>query len=387
MGEILLSPSQPMTRRKFFGLLALAVVVRLACIPSRSYDYMSFLDPWYEFIQHNGGLSALKHAFADYTPAYLYWLVIASTTLSWLPKLFSIKLLGMAVDFVCAFFVYKIVRLKYTIGNRPLFAFFAILFAPTIPVNSALWGQCDVLYTTGLVACLYFLCVERQVWALVAYGIAFSFKLQSIFLAPFLFILFLKHKIRLWSFFLIFLVYFISVIPAWYAGRPLKDLLLIYFNQATQYKELTKMAPNLYQWISNQFYDAVLPLGIALTVIIIAIITWVIYRRRVTLDPRFMVTLSFASVLIMPFFLPKMHDRYFFPADVNSIIFAFYFPQYVWMPIVMQVASLISYANGDLTPLIKYTSLSVGLVVFVILRHLFRMVLSDDLKNQKLDPL
>jgi Gpi18-like mannosyltransferase len=387
MGEQLQPQSTPMDRRKILGLLGLAILVRLVCLPNRSYDYMSFLDPWYEFIQKNGGLSALKHSFSDYTPAYLYWLVIASTALSWLPKLFSIKLFAIAVDFVCGFFVYHLVKLRYPTGNRPLFAFFALLFAPTIWLNSALWGQCDVLYTTGLVACLYFLCIDRKILALIAYGISFSFKLQSIFMAPFLFILFLKKRIQWWMFSLIFAMYFLLVIPAWYAGRPLKELLLIYFNQATQYKELTKMAPNIYQWISNQFYDVVMPLGIALTLFTIAIITWIIYRSRVKIDPEFMVTLAFTSVLVMPFLLPKMHDRYFFPADVISIIFAFYFPQYLWMPIVLQITSIICYANGDLTPLIKYGALFVGMVVFFLLHHLFQRVLADDFKSEKFDIL
>ncbi len=380
MGESLLTKSQPFSRKTVILLLALAILVRLACVPNRSYDYMSFLDPWYEFIQKNGGLSALKQGFADYTPAYLYWLVIASGPLAWLPKLFSIKLLAMGVDFLCAFFVYKLVQLKYPnqestpvhLRHRPIAAFFTILLAPTIPLNSALWGQCDVLYTTGLVACLYFLCVNKKTFALIAYGLACSFKLQSIFLAPFLFILFLKKRIEWWRFLLIFIVYFITVIPAWYAGRPLGELLLIYFNQATQYKELSKMAPNIYQWIPNEHYSTVLPLGIGLTLVAVLIMTWVIYRSKVQLKPEFMVTLSFASVIVMPYLLPKMHDRYFFPADVNSIIFAFYYPQFTWMPVVMQVASLISYANGDLTPLIKFCSIFVGAVVFVTLQHLYK---------------
>jgi Gpi18-like mannosyltransferase len=184
--------------------------------------------------------------------------------------------------------------------------------------------------------------------------------------------LFLKKKIEWWRFLLIFGVYFITVIPAWYAGRPLLELLLIYFNQATQYKELTKMAPNIYQWISNDYYSTVMPLGIGLTLVAVFIMTWVIYHSKVQLKPEFLVTLSFASVIVMPYLLPKMHDRYFFAADVNSIIFAFYYPQFAWMPVVMQVASLISYANGDLTPLIKFCSIFVGAVVFVTFQHLYK---------------
>ena len=47
----------------------------------------------------------------------------------------------------------------------------------------------------------------------------------------------------------------------------------------------------------------------------------------------------------MPYILPKMHDRYFFPADVLSIVFAFYWPRYWYVPIVMGTTSLLAYAK------------------------------------------
>jgi Gpi18-like mannosyltransferase len=45
----------------------------------------------------------------------------------------------------------------------------------------------------------------------------------------------------------------------------------------------------------------------------------------------------------MPFVLPKMHERNFYPADVISIIFALYFPRLFFVPIVMNVISFFSY--------------------------------------------
>jgi Gpi18-like mannosyltransferase len=39
-----------------------------------------------------------------------------------------------------------------------------------------------------------------------------------------------------------------------------------------------------------------------------------------------------------------MHERYFFMADVISIIAAFYFPRLFYIAILMQLSSLLSYA-------------------------------------------
>ncbi|MDD1467505.1 hypothetical protein MEO43_19910, partial [Dolichospermum sp. ST_sed5] len=106
----------PIPRYLFIGVI-FAVVIRLVCVPNQSVDYKYFLAPWYDFIASHGGFSALKDGFADYTPSYLYWLVIASTLLSGLPKILAIKLFAMIVDFICAFFTYKIVKLKYPVGK------------------------------------------------------------------------------------------------------------------------------------------------------------------------------------------------------------------------------------------------------------------------------
>jgi Gpi18-like mannosyltransferase len=172
-----------------------AITIRLVCVPNKSVDYKYFLDPWYDFIASHGGFSALKYGFADYTPSYLYWLLIASTLLSGLPKILAIKLFAMSVDFICAFFTYKIVKLKYPVGKMANWAFLAVILSPTVIYNSSLWGQCDVIYTTGLIACVYFLSIHKQVPALISFGVALSFKLQAMFLAPLLLTLLVKKRI------------------------------------------------------------------------------------------------------------------------------------------------------------------------------------------------
>ncbi|MFM7408645.1 MAG: hypothetical protein ACKO3K_18800 [Cuspidothrix sp.] len=139
------------------------MLIRLVCVPNKSVDYKYFLDPWYDFIVNNGGFSAFKHNFYDYTPSYLYWLLIAATMLSGIPKILGIKLFAMIVDFICAFFTYKIVKLKYPVGKMANWAFLAVILSPTVIYNSSLWGQCDVIYTTGLIACVYFLSIHKQI--------------------------------------------------------------------------------------------------------------------------------------------------------------------------------------------------------------------------------
>ncbi|QHG16336.1 hypothetical protein A6V25_23390 [Nostoc sp. ATCC 53789] len=358
-------PSQ--VNRYFTIGIILAVVIRLVFVPSKSLDYKYFLEPWYDFIASHGGFSALKYSFADYTPPYLYWILISATLLSGLPKIFAIKLFAITVDFLCAFFTYKIVKLKYPEGKIPIFAFLAVILSPSVICNSAIWGQCDVIYTTGLIACIYFLSLQKQVLALISFGIALSFKFQAMFLAPLLLIMLLKKRIYWYYLPLITLVYVVLILPAWFAGRPMSELLLIYFNQANKYKELTKNAPNIYQWIPSNFYNIVVPIGLALTISAIFLFAYIVYKSRLEITQDRLIHLATISVFFMPYILPKMHDRYFYPTDIFSLIFAFYFPQYRWVAIVVQMSSFFGYLG---TPIyIQFFSIPLGFTLWFVVRN------------------
>jgi Gpi18-like mannosyltransferase len=344
-----------------------AVVIRLVCVPNKSVDYKYFLDPWYDFIASHGGFSALKYSFADYTPSYLYWLLIASTLLSGLPKILAIKLFAMTVDFICAFFTYKLVKLKYPVGRMANWAFLAVIFSPTVIYNSSLWGQCDVIYTTGLIACLYFLSIHKQIPALISFGLALSFKLQAMFLAPLLLILLLKKRISWFYLPIIPLVYLVAMLPACIAGRPIKQLLLVYFEQSNKYKELAKNVPNLYQWIPNYFYNIVMPIGLILTVAAIFLLAYLVHRSKLEITQDRLIYLATISVFFMPYLLPKMHERYFYPTDILSIIFGFYFPQYRWVAISVQLASFFSYLGTSIY--IQLFSISLGFTLWFVVRN------------------
>ncbi|MBS9391775.1 MAG: hypothetical protein HEQ29_00940 [Dolichospermum sp. LBC05a] len=364
--HILNSCQLPIPRYLLIGII-FAVTIRLVCVPNKSVDYKYFLDPWYDFIGSHGGFIALKYGFADYTPSYLYWLLIASTLLSGLPKILAIKLFAMTVDFICAFLTYKIVKLKYPVGRMANWAFLAVILSPTVIYNSSLWGQCDVIYTTGLIACIYFLSIHKQIPALISFGVALSFKLQAMFLAPLLLILLIKKRIFWFYLTIIPLVYIGAMLPAWIAGRPIKELLLVYFEQSNKYKELAKNVPNLYQWIPNNFYNIVVPIGLLLTVTAILLLAYLVYRSKLEITQDRLIYLATISVFFMPYLLPKMHERYFYPTDILSIIFAFYFPQYRWVAISVQLASFVSYLG---TPIyIQLFSIPLGFTLWFVVRN------------------
>jgi Gpi18-like mannosyltransferase len=186
---------------------------------------------------------------------------------------------------------------------------------------------------------------KKNWYSFISYGIAFAFKLQSIFFLPILIILWFKKEIS-WKYFLaIPIVYFGSIIPAWLLGRPISSLLAIYFSQAGEYNKLTSHAPNLYAWFppGREIFQLFFPTSIILAFIVIFIFILTIVKSPTKLYLSHLVEIAFLSVLVVPFVLPKMHQRYFFPADILSVVYGFYFPTYFFIPIILNLVSFFSY--------------------------------------------
>lgn len=139
-----------------------------------------------------GGYKSLSHNFSDYNPPYLYLL----TLFSYLPvgSLYAVKIISVTFDFVAAFFVFKLVDRKYKNETISIFSFVAVLFAPTVIFNGSYWGQSDIIYSSFLLASVYFLSKGKNIFSFIMYGLSISFKLQAIFLFPIFIIFFLKKK-------------------------------------------------------------------------------------------------------------------------------------------------------------------------------------------------
>jgi Gpi18-like mannosyltransferase len=347
--------------------IALALILRLALFSYETLDYHNFLSYWYDHLRQNG-FQGFKTRFSDYTPPYLYLLWLA-THLP-LPKLYAIKAIGLPFDFALAFVVLLLVRLQY--GRRPVWlaAFAAVLFAPTIFFNSALWGQCDAIYTTFLLAALYCLLRHWPGRALLFFSIAFAFKLQAMFLLPLFFILWAKKELPLKYFLLLPAVYGVFCLPALLAGRPPYELLTIYLEQANTYPRLTSSAPNLYQWLPDNpevFGRA----GLTFAVTLVGFLCYACLKSDAPWGPRLTVRLALASVLLVPFTLPYMHERYFYAADCIAIVYGFHFPRRFYVPLAVVTISLFSYFPflfNDMSVIkLPYLALLLAVVLIVVL--------------------
>jgi Gpi18-like mannosyltransferase len=353
-----------------FGIL-LALYLRYSLRGFKTQDFTDFYRLWYLTIK-NQGFAAFGQSFSDYPPLSLYLLYVVSVILPNAAITTAVKLPAITCDFICAWYVYRIVRLKYKKGPIPIFALLAILFTPTVILNSSAWSQIESVYTAALLACLYYL-LKKQNWlACIAFGIAFSIKLQSFYLAPLLFVLFLKKDISWKHLLAIPGVYLISIIPAWIAGRPLFELLTIYVSQVNDYAGLVHNAPNMYTWLPADKNDLFYPVGVTFAVSICLIYVAVVIKSRVRLSKHLIVQLALLSVLLVPYFLPKTHDRYFYTSDILSIVYGFFFPEFFYIPLAANLVSFFIYQpflfGTDIFPQ-PVLALALLIIIIVVVRH------------------
>ena len=326
------------------SIIWLALIVRIPGLPFTSQDYNAFVSRWFETIKTGGGFSALKNAMGDYTQPYLYLLTLGTYTN--INTLFYVKMLSFIFEIMAATFIMKIVNMKYKNEKLGYLAFGLLLFIPTVIFNGSVWAQCDIIFTSFVIGSIYYILIKKPITSLIFYGIALSFKLQAIFLLPLFGILLFKNRIKIYHFFIIPLAYLILSVPSLIVGRSLSDILLTYVNQSGEYTNLTYNAPSIYQWLpSNLFSDTTMVgyIGILLTLIVVIVILYVSIRYTKVIKYENIIELALLFTLIIPFLLPRMHERYFFMADVISLLYAFYYPKKFYVAIIIPLASLICY--------------------------------------------
>ena len=366
-------------------LFLLAIALRVTLYHVETSDYTVFLSQWYDFIQTHGGLAALKYNFSNYNTPYLYLLALA--TYIPIPKLVAIKTISVVFDGVLGLFAYLILRLRYRRSYAAIIGALVIVFSPVIFITSAAWGQSDAIYTAFCLASLYFLLKERPAWACVFFGLAISFKLQAIFFLPVLLVLLLRRKLPLKYLAFIPAIFLLMLAPAFIAGRNAWSLLTIYAGQiasggvggtgqfstggpgpfnsggTSQFNgggagpftgggpggggfsssSFTLNAPSFYQWLPANAPEYWKWIGILLAAMVVVLVGVLLVKSKKQLTSAILLKVTLVFALAIPFLLPEMHERYFYLADVVSIIYAFYFPRYFYIAVIIQLCSLLSY--------------------------------------------
>jgi Gpi18-like mannosyltransferase len=336
----------------FTGLVAVACVASVALakplLMAPNYDLVVYVGPWLEYIRAHGGLLALGDGFANYTPAYLYLLVAADAVHLPVPDFALIKLANIPALVFTAAAVFALVSHFNRNIVRASIAAAGVFFLPTVFANAFVWGQADANYAAFVLASVLMVLKKRPNVAVLLFGCAVAVKLQGIFIAPFLLLMVFQGLIPWRALLLAPLPYLAMILPPALMGRPLAELFLVYLDQAHTYRSLSMNAPNFYYVlqaaipVGPRMYVLITLAGLALAAAVGAGVSGTgLLLARVT-DRQKLILAAFCLAL-MPYVIPKMHDRYWFPAELALYVLAFLDRRFIAAVVAIQVASLLAY--------------------------------------------
>ena len=306
-------------------LFVFGFLIRWKLMPIESADFWGFLEDWMNQIRESGGYRSLDHQISNYTSPYMYIMCL----LSYLTEndLYGLKMVSILFDYAAAVAVFLIIHQMTGQVRKAILGMGMLLLSPTVIIDSAYWCQCDIIYTTFILYALYCFFKNNSKSCLIFLGVAFAFKLQTLFIVPFFLIMWLKGKtIKLRHFLWIPVVYVISILPAWMVGRDFKELLLIYFDQSGTYPWGTLEYPNIYALLGESMPDMrhaaeVSGAGMFMTIILLGALAYYLYTRDVNLTGQMMITIALFTVALIVYCLPHMHDRYGFLIDILAVIY------------------------------------------------------------------
>jgi Gpi18-like mannosyltransferase len=396
-----------------FGIVILLTLrIRFAFFPFQTNDYNSFLKPWMQYIVDHGGFEAFRVKFYDYTPFYVYLLWIGTELQA--NYLYWIKGISVLFDFVMAYYIGKIVAIKYPKVFK--MAFLVTLMAPAVVFNGSLWGQVDVMYSSMVMACLYYILTNKHIKAALFFALGLCLKLQSLFFAPvFLWLIVTKNIPKKFIITLVALfvgLYLVMILPISQGvifqnnpldstknARPLFDstfsiingvktetpdtrdgLLTIYPNQPKNYSHIVMgPASSMYQWVDDKNYEYFYQNGLTIAIVVVLILAYYLVSNKiVNVDNDVIIKLALISTLAVPFLLPKMHERYFFLADVMALVYAFWFPKKFWVGVAIAFISFTVYIQavigGNIPEIFQqqYNALWVMLILIYLIYDLIK---------------
>jgi len=377
--------SRAALRRATYVVLAVAAfATRWVFIDVQSIDYTTFLSQWWDFIVAHGHLRALADAgFSNYNTPYLFLMALASYVP--VPAIVAIKCISFAFDLALAGVAS---RLAHALApGRPelgVAVFGVVCFLPTVVMNSAIWGQCDAIYATFCLLSILAL-VRGKPWLSAAwFGVAFAFKLQALFLLPVLAGVMIVNRLRVRALALAPVTFLACLVPALVAGRSLMSQLAIYPGQIEDpsgmqgvgAQVLTHNAPTPYAWLPRPTPSWWLYVGLGVTaLVVLSFGIWLLWRRSM-LSPSQVVLVAATALLLVPVLLPDMHDRYYYVAEVLSVVACLADRRYLVPAIGIQVASISTYlAFLTGTPLMPLAS-AAGVAVLSALAAAATLILA-----------
>lgn len=301
------------------AVCAAAMLARISFIEHVSGDYEIYLSDW---MAKFGALSfseGMRRSIGEYNVLYQYMLFVI-TRLP-VPALYAVKAVSFVGD---ALLAGACARLAGERGRPSPAALCAVLLLPVCVLNGGMFAQCDSLYAACALWGLALALEDRPAASAACFALSLAFKLQAVFLLPIVAVLWSARKLRLADALTFLLTLLAAALPALLGGKSIAQIVSIYVGQTGLYNGLTYNAPGFFGLMNTNGLDvyAYGNFGIALALgAVCALLSYAVPRAG-SMDRTAFVRTSLLTVLLAVFLLPRMHERYFYLADVLAVALA-----------------------------------------------------------------
>lgn len=327
----------------------LAVLVRFRARGFCSADMADYLLPWYDQIKAGGGLPMLKQQVGDYNILFQFGIALM-TYIKNINPIFLYKGFSILFDFLLAA---AAGRLAYELDEkknpaRSVIIYAVVLFFPTVVLNSSFWGQSDSVYTFFIIFMLYLLLRGKDRTAFIMFGIAIAFKLQALFIFPFLLIYYVIEKRHSILYYLISLAtFYVLALPGIISRRSFFEPFKIYADQKGFCAGLYVNFPSFLVFFGNKWetYEAISSVIFLIIIAVLGIGLFYFMQKKISLyrTPYFLLIAAW-SFWTCILFLPEMHERYGYILDILLILILFYEHRYAIAILPAFLTGIITYS-------------------------------------------
>ena len=296
---------------------ACAMLLRLSFIERSSGDYDIYFADWLAKLGAGSFRDGMRQNIGEYNVLYQYILFLI-TRLP-VPGLYAVKTVSFLGDAALAG---AAARLCQRDGRASVAAFCAMLLLPSAALNGGMFAQCDSLFAGCALWGLALALDGKPTRAAACYALSLAFKLQAVFALPIVAVLWAQKRLRLADALTFAGTLLLAALPALLGGKGLLDIVRIYTAQTGLYTGLTYSAPTFFGLLETAGLDvyAYGNFGMALALGVCALLVGAGLSRE--MGARGMIRLAALLALWIVFFLPRMHERYFYLAGALTLVCA-----------------------------------------------------------------
>ena len=332
-----------------FAVTVLALIIRYQLRDNVSGDAYYYLLPWYNTIKA-GGFKSLSQPVGNY--GILYQFCITLFTLLPMEALHTYKLFSVIFDFLLAALAMHIIMKNETTHRelKGVLMYAAVLLSPIVFLNSAYWAQCDVIYTYFCVFSIYEMVKDKYLPSLILFGVAITFKLQAIFILPFLLFCYVyKKRFSILYFLTVPLTMIVLSLPGIVMGRGVFEVFTIYFEQTSTYEQMTMNYPSFWTLFQNasldEFYQKFHVAATFLTVAVLGVYMVLWLKKKIPLTLKNSFAMAFIVSYTCVLFLPAMHERYGFIYEILALFLAFWYVKTIPLLTLMYFTTFATYSH------------------------------------------